>query len=891
MASSVATVTFPSNRKPSRRSLRNDNNSNESSPVAGPSHSIALSKSQSNGPVPPNQSRPPNAKLVSPFTAVPSTRTPSNPSARALHALSTTSSLSSTSLDGHSIFSDYLGLGSTESTILTTPYQSEEEFRVRGKEKDKVNRPVNSTTTANTTHKNPGSKNTMTINAAAAPGNWKDQQYHYTDEDWAKDVKWLIPPQGQGRAQPATYTPVRQVEDASRSRGKTKQGPEPKSKAGIAAASNSDSQSSKTKGSERKASSPMSTVTTPKDQTQSGLGRSNSGIAGVGAGNNIRANSNSSGSSKAKEKEKAKGKDRTSKEKPTYYVASHGMPLPPSPTSSSGTNTPPRVPQHHQPHTFSPFAPHPSSSKSTSTPNANGYTNGHAYNQVSKPGISHRRNPSSSKVQPSIMMNMSALLEEDEEGPLTPRMEQTLRELEGGWGAAAAAAAKPEMKRRRSRSLDSSTSTSRSNTNSQAKSAQSKGTHARTLTAEVQALNLASAPGDLPSKGTHGYTSLVLPRAPVSLNARPSSTHLRPTSIGGLTLGADGKIDLTRSGVAQTTMASVEVVRGLGLARGGGGLLGVLGTFGRKRAGSVGHYGPPPSVGMKANGAGVRGASFDGVPGGAGVEPAPLGVEGTLLGFTSYRPPPNYVPSSGVLVQVWAVGVDGVDGRLVGVKFGSGGTGVIDRDLEDEEEHDEGVEGDEDEDVEGEQDQRLLEDEKQAQEDQTPLPPPATKKNPFAALGRSLSLTLSRNGSAKKVPQRSASSATYKSKKEQVQAPPPVPPQPHKRSNSFSLKRNNTATSFGSNSEVPRPGLSRSSSQKKAKPPPKKKKQPKASVGYIPGRSFVGRVLECGWDVPDETVKKGEWVVGLLDVRKVRTFLLKSRQGAAKTRCAFRMLS
>jgi hypothetical protein len=40
-------------------------------------------------------------------------------------------------------------------------------------------------------------------------------------------------------------------------------------------------------------------------------------------------------------------------------------------------------------------------------------------------------------------------------------------------------------------------------------------------------------------------------------------------------------------------------------------------------------------------------------------------------------------------------------------------------------------------------------------------------------------------------------------------------------------------------------------------------------LGYIPGRSFVGRVLECGWDVRDEVVRKGEWVVGLLDVRKV----------------------
>jgi hypothetical protein len=48
----------------------------------------------------------------------------------------------------------------------------------------------------------------------------------------------------------------------------------------------------------------------------------------------------------------------------------------------------------------------------------------------------------------------------------------------------------------------------------------------------------------------------------------------------------------------------------------------------------------------------------------------------------------------------------------------------------------------------------------------------------------------------------------------------------------------------------------------------------RAEVGYIPGRSFVGRVLECGWDVRDEEVKKGEWVVGLLDIKKVSIFSL-----------------
>jgi hypothetical protein len=96
------------------------------------------------------------------------------------------------------------------------------------------------------------------------------------------------------------------------------------------------------------------------------------------------------------------------------------------------------------------------------------------------------------------------------------------------------------------------------------------------------------------------------------------------------------------------------------------------------------------------------------------------------------------------------------------------------------------------------------------------------------------------------------------------------PISPPKRSLSFSLKRSNTATSHASSAK------SASSSAAIQNPSPSAKRTPKtrtrADVGYIPGRSFVGRVLECGWDVRDEVVKKGEWVVGLLDVRKVNSF-------------------
>lgn len=108
----------------------------------------------------------------------------------------------------------------------------------------------------------------------------------------------------------------------------------------------------------------------------------------------------------------------------------------------------------------------------------------------------------------------------------------------------------------------------------------------------------------------------------------------------------EGKVDLTRSGVAQTTMASVEVVRGLGAAgvgvsAGGGGRL--MGIF-RK--------------GLKRG----KGEAENGGTDWKGGE--------VPLAFTSHRKPPEYVPDGSLLVQVWGVAVDGVDAKLVASKSG-----------------------------------------------------------------------------------------------------------------------------------------------------------------------------------------------------------------------------
>ncbi|KAF8450918.1 hypothetical protein L210DRAFT_2420029 [Boletus edulis BED1] len=65
--------------------------------------------------------------------------------------------------------------------------------------------------------------------------------------------------------------------------------------------------------------------------------------------------------------------------------------------------------------------------------------------------------------------------------------------------------------------------------------------------------------------------------------------------------------------------------------------------------------------------------------------------------------------------------------------------------------------------------------------------------------------------------------------------------------------------------------MSKTSEKDKVRCPP---------VGYIPGRSFVGRVLEVGWEVGVDVAKRGDWVVGLMSVHKsgaLAEFILADR--------------
>lgn len=232
---------------------------------------------------------------------------------------------------------------------------------------------------------------------------------------------------------------------------------------------------------------------------------------------------------------------------------------------------------------------------------------------------------------------------------------------------------------------------------------------------------MSDIPDTLPSSGTRGFTSLVLPRAAeASYNAKSSwkpTSRGRPASMVitesiSIGLGLGDGVDLTRTGLAQTTMASIEVVRGIAGGSGRGGKSHGSSIFG------VGWFTTKDKKDKNAKEKG-KATSEEGE---------------NPLGFTSYRAPPMYVGGNTVLVQVWAVGLDGTDAKLVGV-----------------------------------------------------------------------------------VPQRDPSSAPY-------------------------------------GSDVAKDG--------------EKVKSRTPSVGYIPGRSFVGRVLEAGWEVREESIKRSDWVAGLMTVQK-----------------------
>ena len=191
------------------------------------------------------------------------------------------------------------------------------------------------------------------------------------------------------------------------------------------------------------------------------------------------------------------------------------------------------------------------------------------------------------------------------------------------------------------------------------------------------------------SSAPSGYTGLTLPHAAYSSNGKAET--------------GDGKIDLVRMGLAQSSMATVEVTRGAAEQNGG--------DSRKKRR----HFSFTLSLKLPVHIGKGKGKGKDSATPSHLLDSLPLPVA-----FLSHIPPPSYVPSSYVLIQVFAVGLDALDSLIVHQKMGN------------------------------------------------------------------------ENGSK--------------------------------------------------------------------------------GLGFIPGRSIVGKVVECGWDVKGDVCKRNDWVVGLMDVRKVRCF-------------------
>lgn len=154
--------------------------------------------------------------------------------------------------------------------------------------------------------------------------------------------------------------------------------------------------------------------------------------------------------------------------------------------------------------------------------------------------------------------------------------------------------------------------------------------HARAYSQSYTTRNLPTPmPASSSSTATHTYTGLVLPRAGQSL--APEKTLLGIRKKNKEYGGGGGKVDLTQSGMATTTMATVEVVKG------------VAGTLSKKR-----------NI-FKRNTSKDEGAFAH----------RHVSESETPLALTSHLSPPSYVPANSVLVQVWAAGLDVVDERLV----------------------------------------------------------------------------------------------------------------------------------------------------------------------------------------------------------------------------------
>lgn len=335
--------------------------------------------------------------------------------------------------------------------------------------------------------------------------------------------------------------------------------------------------------------------------------------------------------------------------------------------------------------------------------------------------VQHRRSASASIRKPKTVIGMTALVEVEEPAEINELHHALMGRDRSRTNSLLQMPSKNQLRPQTSRSrVSSSPSTPTQNLPPQPAPPRSQyTTSSRTVTLPtplpVSSASTSMNAQNLPSSGTPGFTSLVLPRAAYSGSSKSKTRSKLGLGFGVL---GGGEVDLTKGGMAQTTMATVEVVRGIAKASASGLASNSAAKTARRKILPMSFN--MPSFMAKS-------------PSHKGKEKA---VDESPLTFTSWRKPPGYVGASGVLVQVWAVAVDGVDQTLV----------------------------------------------------RGASPPPASSRTKGE----------SKDGDLTK----------------------------------------------------------------------------KAGVGFIPGRSFVGRVLECGWEVREDILKRSDWVVGLLDVKKVCIILL-----------------
>ena len=176
-----------------------------------------------------------------------------------------------------------------------------------------------------------------------------------------------------------------------------------------------------------------------------------------------------------------------------------------------------------------------------------------------------------------------------------------------------------------------------------------------------------------PLPGTYGlssvynaYSSLVLPRAAFTPSKHPDRVS--------------SQIDITKSGLAQTSMATIEIrtgaaealmsgLKGLNLSA-----MNIGNVKGRKM---IGLFGTRSLIG------GIGGRlllSPSSSKGSKGLLKMPEHLRDSMpspLGFSVHTPPPNKLPSNQVLVQVFMVGLDRLDALVVGERVERGGYGFV----------------------------------------------------------------------------------------------------------------------------------------------------------------------------------------------------------------------